>query len=189
MKIGVLALQGNYVMHRKILDNIDVESIYIRYPIELTKVDGLIIPGGESTTFLRLFNEFNLSAGIKDYAKNHPIMATCAGLIILSREANDLPFKPLGLLDVAVQRNAYGRQRESFVDTISLSLNGTTQNFQGVFIRAPKIVDIGSDVNTLAYHKKDPVMVASTNILAATFHPELTDDTEVHNYFVKNFIH
>ncbi len=187
--IGILAIQGDFNKHAQVIHKIGHSPCEVRTLEELSKTDALIIPGGESTTFLRLFNEFNLSEGVKHYAINHPIMGTCAGLIILSRETNDLPYKPLGLLDASVMRNAYGRQRESFVDTISLSLNGNKQSFPGVFIRAPKIIDIGLDVKTLAYHKKDAVMVESKNILAATFHPELTDNTEIHQYFIRNFIH
>jgi 5'-phosphate synthase pdxT subunit len=150
--------------------------------------DGLIIPGGESTTFLRLFNEFGLAADIKRYAKNKPIIGTCAGLIILSSEADHLPYKPLGLIDIVVQRNAYGRQKESFVDKIELNLNGTGRDFQGVFIRAPKIIKTGENVRILARHKGEAVLVANEKILAATFHPELTDNREVHQYFIKKFI-
>jgi len=185
--IGILAIQGDFNRHAQVIKQLGHLPREIRDLDELAGTHALIIPGGESTTFLRLFNQFNLSDGIRQYAKDHSIMGTCAGLIILSKVVNDLPHEPLGLIDVSVARNAYGRQRESFVDSISLSLNGTTYKFPGVFIRAPKIIAIGPMVKILAYHKKDPVMVSSNNILAATFHPELTDSKEIHQYFINNF--
>jgi 5'-phosphate synthase pdxT subunit len=185
--IGILAIQGDFNKHAQVIHKLGHLPREIRNLDELSATDALIIPGGESTTFLRLFKQFNLSQGIRQYAKKHPIMGTCAGLIILSKEANNLPLQPLGLIDVTVARNAYGRQRESFVDTISLSLNGTVKNFPGVFIRAPKIIAIGPTVKILAHHKEDAVMVATKSILAATFHPELTDNIEIHQYFIKNF--
>ena len=185
--IGILAIQGDFNRHALVIQKLGHLPREIRNLDELTGTDALIIPGGESTTFLRLFYQFNLSDGIRHYAEKHSIMGTCAGLIILSKEANNLPFKPLGLIDATVARNAYGRQRESFVDMISLSLNGNVHNFPGVFIRAPKIITVGPTVKILAHHKQDAVMVATKNILAATFHPELTDNIEIHQYFIKNF--
>ena len=187
-KIGILAIQGDFEKHGLLLSKLGVEVSEVRTEEEIQSTDALIIPGGESTTFLKLFQEFNLGDAIKDYAKNRPIMGTCAGLIILAKEANPLPYKPLGLIDIVVSRNAYGRQRESFVDDINLSLNGKEQKFPGVFIRAPKISKIGNTVNVLARHKNDIVLASTKNILVATFHPELTDNTKIHDFFIKNFI-
>ena len=186
--IGILAIQGDFDRHARIVKSIGHLPVEVRTLNELSRTDALIIPGGESTTFLRLFNEFDLTDGIKIYARKHPIMGTCAGLIILSREADHLPFNPLGLLDITVKRNAYGRQRESFIDDIEIFLNGTTKKTPGVFIRAPKISHIGNDVKVLARYKDSAVLVSSKKILAATFHPELTDNYDIHNYFVKYFI-
>ena len=115
-------------------------------------------------------------------------MGTCAGLIILSRDAGELPYNPLGLIDIGVERNAYGRQRESFIEDITYSLNGHPGVFPGVFIRAPKIARIGKGVKVLARHKDVAILVTEGNILAATFHPELTENTDIHRYFVENFI-
>jgi 5'-phosphate synthase pdxT subunit len=187
-KIGVLAIQGDFEKHGLILRELDVETVEVRSKDQLQATDGLIIPGGESTTFLRLFKEFNLDISIKEYAENKPIMGTCAGLIILSKKSDSLPYKPLGLIDIEVERNAYGRQRESFIDDIELYMNGSTTRFPGVFIRAPKISKVGKNVQILARHNEDVVMAAENNILVASFHPELTENSKIHNYFVKNFI-
>jgi len=186
--IGILAIQGDFERHTRIITALGHLPAEVRTLNELYQTDALIIPGGESTTFLRLFNEFDLTDGIKTYARNHPIMGTCAGLIILSREADHLPFKPLGLLDITVKRNAYGRQRESFIDDIELFLNGTIKKTPGVFIRAPKISHIGNDIKVHARYKDNVVLVSSKNIMAATFHPELTNNHEIHSYFIEYFI-
>jgi 5'-phosphate synthase pdxT subunit len=187
--IGVLAIQGDFNKHAKVIKNLAHQAQEIRRLQDLKNTDGLIIPGGESTTFFTLFNEFDFIHGLKDYARNFPIMGTCAGLIILSQKVINYPFEPLGLIDITVERNAYGRQRESFIDDIQLSLNGKKSEFPGVFIRAPKIQKVGDSVRVLARHKEDAVLVSSTNILAATFHPELTKNYEIHQYFVNNFIY
>jgi 5'-phosphate synthase pdxT subunit len=187
-KIGVLAIQGDFYKHCLAIETLKHKAIEVRKTEDLSTIDALIIPGGESTTFVRLFAEFNLSDDIVDFATKHPIMGTCAGLIVLSKKVDHLPFKPLGLIDITVKRNAYGRQKESFVDDITLCLNGKEKAFPGVFIRAPKIDQIGSRVKVLAKHKSDIVMVESSNILVATFHPELTENSEIHRYFIDNFI-
>jgi 5'-phosphate synthase pdxT subunit len=188
-KIGILAIQGDFEKHSHAIYRLGLEVIEVRTKEELERTDALIIPGGESTTFLKLFQEFNLENSIREYVKNKPIMGTCAGLIILSKEAHPLPYKPLGLIDIIVERNAYGRQRESFIENIDLYLNGEPCKFLGVFIRAPKICHIGKDVKILARHNQDAVLVCSGNILVATFHPELTENTNIHKYFIDNFIH
>jgi 5'-phosphate synthase pdxT subunit len=115
-------------------------------------------------------------------------MGTCAGLIVLARQVDNLPSSPLGLIDISVDRNAYGRQRESFIDSVSISLNGTTRDFGGIFIRAPRITETGPAVAILGRHKKDAVLVRENNILACTFHPELTTDPAIHDYFLNTFI-
>jgi 5'-phosphate synthase pdxT subunit len=186
--IGILALQGDFDRHASTIRRLGYQAAEVRTKEELFQTNALIIPGGESTTFLNLFNEFQLNDSIIKYAKNKPIMGTCAGLIILSKDAGSLPYKPLGLIDIIVKRNAYGRQRESFVENIDILLNGKPGKFPGVFIRAPKIQQIGEGVNILARHQDDIVLVSSGNILVATFHPELTENTDIHNYFIKYFI-
>jgi len=187
--LGILAIQGDFEKHAHTILKLGHKSVEVRTREELNQTDALIIPGGESTTFIKLFHEFKFEDSIKNYAKKKPIMGTCAGLIILSKEAKTLPSKPLGLIDITVDRNAYGRQRESFIENINLSLNGKTTEFPGVFIRAPKIRKIGEGVKILATHRDDIVLVSSNNILAATFHPELTDNPRIHQFFIENFIH
>ncbi|MFN2128748.1 MAG: pyridoxal 5'-phosphate synthase glutaminase subunit PdxT [Anaerolineales bacterium] len=186
-RIGILAIQGDFSKHAQAVSASGHRAVEVRNRVQLEDTDGLIIPGGESTTFLRLFNEFGLAADIKNYARTKPILGTCAGLIILSMEADELPFRPLGLIDITVKRNAYGRQKDSFIDNIDLNLNGASRVFQGVFIRAPRIVKTGNDVRTLALHNGEAVLVANKKIMAATFHPELTDNLEIHKYFISKF--
>ncbi len=186
--IGVLAIQGDFIKHCLAVEALGYQAFEIRKGKDLSNIDALIIPGGESTTFVRLFAEFGLADDIIKFAQDHPIMGTCAGLIVLSKKADDLPYNPLGLIDITVKRNAYGRQRDSFIDNVSICLNGKTNTFPGIFIRAPKIGQIGSKVKVLAKHNNDAVMVEEGNILAATFHPELTENLEIHRYFIKNFI-
>lgn len=186
--IGILAIQGDFEKHANVVISLGHRAIEVRTLDELALTDALIIPGGESTTFVRIFNHFNMAESLVRYAKTHPVMGTCAGLIILSREADNLPFKTLNLIDITTKRNAYGRQKESFIDTIDLTLNGKVDQIEGVFIRAPKIDQVGENIEILARHKSDIVMVRSENILAATFHPELTNDKRIHKYFIDNFI-
>lgn len=186
--IGILAIQGDFDKHASAIRKLDYQALEVRTKEQLDQTCALIIPGGESTTFLNLFNEFEFDNYLIKYANNKPIMGTCAGLIILSRDAGSLPYSPLGLIDIGIERNAYGRQRESFIENINLSLNGQMGKFPGVFIRAPKIVRIGEGVSVLARHKNDAVLVSSGNIFAATFHPELTENTDIHRYFIDNFI-
>ena len=164
------------------------EVLEVRTAEQLFQTDALIIPGGESTTLVKFFKEFALDKAIRQYAINHPLMGTCAGLIVLAKSVDNLPDTFLGLIDIEVKRNAYGRQRESFVDQIQINLNGNPSIFTGVFIRAPKIGQYGKQIQILGRHHDEIVMVASENILVCTFHPELTDDTRIHNYFIKVFL-
>ena len=187
-KIGILAIQGDFEKHKSMVSGLGYVAEEVRTQKELDSTNALIIPGGESTTFLNLFTEFGLQEPIKQYAKNRPIMGTCAGLIVLSSEVEGLSFTPLGLIDIVAQRNAYGRQKESFIDNISIQLNGNESEFMGVFIRAPKIHKFGSSVQALGTHEEDVVLAASKNILICTFHPELTEDTRIHNFFLNNFL-
>lgn len=185
MKIGVLALQGDFAKHQEMLHRLGVEAPEIRLPAELKDLDGLVLPGGESTTFSKLMKETGIWDALRFFANSHPIFGTCAGLIVLANELVNQRVETLRLLDVVVQRNAYGRQRESFVGPVDLALNGDKSTFSGVFIRAPKIVGVGGKVEVLGRHGDEPVLVRHANILAATFHPELTDDTRIHAYFAR----
>lgn len=168
--------------------NLGQEVVEVRTAEQLLQTDALIIPGGESTTLIKFFKEFGLDKTIRHYATHHPVMGTCAGLIVLAKSVDSTGDYSLGLIDLEVKRNAYGRQRESFVDQIQINLNGSTSTFTGVFIRAPKIGRLGKNIQILGRHHDDIVMAASDNILVCTFHPELTDDTRIHNYFLKVFL-
>ncbi len=184
MKIGVLALQGDFAMHAKALARCGVEAVEIRKPAELAEVDGLIMPGGESTTLLKLMDEWGFVPALeKFHAEGRPIFGTCAGLILLARDVENPRQPSLGLIDVAVERNAYGRQRESFEARGRAALDGRTTPVEMVFIRAPRIRRVGPGVETLAAYRDEPVMARQGSILVATFHPELTDDPTVHEYF------
>lgn len=164
------------------------EAVEVRVPSQLDTTDGLIIPGGESTTILKQFTEFNFREQLQEYRKNKPIMGTCAGLIVLANKVDRIPEPALGFIDITVQRNAYGRQRESFIGEVTLTLNSHDENYEAVFIRAPKIETAGPDVVSLARHNGDIIMARNRNILVCTFHPELTDDVRIHEYFISHFI-
>ncbi len=186
-RIGVLALQGDFARHAEMVIKTGREAIEVRTGDQLKRTDALIIPGGESSTFLKMINRFNLFENIRDYANHKPVMGTCAGLIISATQADGLESTPLGLIDISVMRNAYGRQKESFIDDIIINLNGKEQNFTGVFIRAPKIESYGSDVQPLGFHNDDVVMAGNDRILVCTFHPELADNPAIHEYFFTQY--
>ena len=184
MKIGVLALQGDFALHGKALDRVGVESAEVRTPEELDAVDGLIVPGGESTTLLKLMDAGRFVPALeKFHADGRPIFGTCAGLIVLAREVLNPKQFSLGLIDVTVERNAYGRQKESFEAEGETTLEGQPRSLNMVFIRAPRIRRLGPRVVSLASHRGDCVMAREGTVLVATFHPELTDDPTVHRYF------
>ena len=174
MKIGVLAVQGNFREHAAMLRRLGADPVEVRKPEQLGGLDGLVIPGGESTTFMRLMRLYGLEDAIRRFEP--PIFGTCAGLIVLDREH-------LGLLDVTVARNAYGRQVASF--EADLELAGEADPLQGVFIRAPRVEAVGDDVEVLARLDGEPVLLRQGRFLVATFHPELTDDTRVHETFLE----
>jgi 5'-phosphate synthase pdxT subunit len=185
--IGIFALQGDFEKHKIAVEKTGHKALLVKTAETLQRCTKLIVPGGESTTFLKLVDKLDMRKPLLDFADEHKVMGTCAGLIILAKKVLDFELQPLGLIDITVERNAYGRQIDSFVDTVSLKLNGKSYAFEGVFIRAPKIKTLGSDVIKLAEHNGEIVMAAEGNILVAAFHPELTDDTTVHNYFINDF--
>ena len=186
MKIGVLALQGDFARHAAALARQSVEAVEIRKPEQLEGVDGLIIPGGESTTLLKLMDTWGFVPALeKFHAGGKPIFGTCAGLILTAREVTNPAQFSLGFIDVGVERNAYGRQRESFATPGIATLDGPTVPLEMVFIRAPRIRRVGESVQTLASHGGEAVMARQGTVLVATFHPELTDDPTVHAYFVR----
>jgi 5'-phosphate synthase pdxT subunit len=171
-RVGVLAVQGNFREHLAMLRRLGVDAIEVRKPEQLEDLDGLVVPGGESTTFMRLMRLYGLDEAIRAF--DRPILGTCAGMIVLDRDH-------LGLVDVEVDRNAYGRQVASF--EADLTLADDSSPLRGVFIRAPR-VRVTGDVEVLAEHEGEPVLVRDGRILVASFHPELTEDTRVHELFV-----
>jgi 5'-phosphate synthase pdxT subunit len=184
MKIGVLALQGDFGLHRKALDRIGVESIEVRMPRQLEDVAGLIMPGGESTTLLKLMEAWDFVPALeKFHAAGRPIFGTCAGMILLAREVQNPTQFSLGFIDLTVERNAYGRQKESFEAIGSGDLGGGRRPVKMVFIRAPRIRRLGPAVTPLAEHQGECVMARQGSVVVAAFHPELTDDPAVHQYF------
>jgi 5'-phosphate synthase pdxT subunit len=186
-KVGVLALQGAFREHREVLDALGVSCSEVRVPEELSAVDALVLPGGESTTMSHLLDTSELRAPLVERLRDGmPAFGTCAGLILLAREVRDgrADQVPLGALDVAVRRNGYGRQRDSFETALSVAgLTGAA--FPGVFIRAPVVERVGDSVEVLAEHGGVPVLVREGQIWASTFHPELSGDLRVHQQFVQ----
>lgn len=179
MKIGVLALQGDFDAHRKRLEELGAEVVLVKKPEQLDEIDGLVVPGGESSTFLKLLGETGFSK-LKEFVRLKPTFGTCAGAILLAKEVENPAQTGLGAIDIGIRRNAYGRQIDS---SIRQGL------FRGspiemVFIRAPKIERLGPQVEVLATEGNDPVVVRQGKTMAATFHPELSDDARVHQEFL-----
>jgi 5'-phosphate synthase pdxT subunit len=172
MRIGVLAVQGNFREHAAVLRRLGADPIEVRKPEQLEGLDGLIIPGGESTAITRLIRIYGLEDAIRRFEA--PVFGTCAGMILLDRNH-------LGLIDLAVERNAYGRQVASFEADLELAGGAP---LRGVFIRAPRVSDSGPDVEVLAELDGEPVLLRQNRFLVASFHPELTDDTRVHELFL-----
>jgi 5'-phosphate synthase pdxT subunit len=172
VKIGVLAVQGDFREHAAMLRRLGAEPIEVRKPEQLDDLDGLVIPGGESTAIMRLIRIYGLEEALRRFAR--PVFGTCAGMILLDRDH-------LGLIDVGTRRNAYGRQVASFEADLELAGGGSVR---GVFIRAPRVADVGPEVEVLAELDGEPVLVRDGRFLVASFHPELTDDTRVHELFL-----
>ena len=195
MKIGVLALQGDFDAHRKRLEELGAEVVLVKKPEQLDEIDGLVIPGGESSTFLKLLGEAGFEK-LKQFVYAKPTFGTCAGAILLASEVENPKQAGLGAIDIAIRRNAYGRQLESSIREGKFlageqgsdgKQTGTPHGWakiEMVFIRAPKIERIGSGVEVIATEGSDPVAVRQGRVMAATFHPELSDDTRVHNAFL-----
>jgi pyridoxal 5'-phosphate synthase pdxT subunit len=172
--IGVLAVQGNFREHAATLRRLGANVVEVRLPGELEGLDGLVVPGGESTTFMRLMRLYGLDEALRSFAG--PVFGTCAGMIVLDRNH-------LGLVDLEVERNAYGRQVASF--EADLELSGEDEPLRGVFIRAPRVREAGSEVEVIAERAGEPVLLRQGRFLVASFHPELTDDTRVHERFLE----
>ncbi len=180
MKIGVLAIQGDFEAHRRRLEELGAEVVLVRQPEELDQVDGLVIPGGESTTFLKFLGRNGFLEKLRDFVKAKPAFGTCAGAILLAKEVLNPEQEGLGAIDIAIRRNAYGRQIDSFIDEIDSKIG----RIETVFIRAPRIERVGRDVEVLASEKNDPILVRQGKVMAATFHPELSSDRRVHQEFL-----
>ena len=185
MKIGILALQGDFNKHGLILEQLDLEPTLIRYPSDLNHVSGLIIPGGESTTMTKLMDRAGFYESITSFANTNPVLGTCAGLIMMSYQAKDRRIKTLGLLDVDVERNASGRQIHSLCKLLNVNINGESQPIDATFIRAPKIIRYGPDINVLATFNESPCAVQSGLHLGLSFHPELNGITIFHEFAFK----
>ena len=183
-RVGVLALQGDFAAHAHALRCLGARVAEIRRPVQLRDIDGLVIPGGESTAFLVLMGDEFAPALREFHARGRPIYGTCAGLILLAREVLGPRQASLGLIDVTVERNAYGRQRESFETDLDGDLEGGSARLHAVFIRAPRIRRVGPTVRVLASLGQEPVLVRSGPVVVSTFHPELTKDLAVHRYFL-----
>jgi len=182
MKIGVLALQGSVKEHVDMLKKCRVEPVLIKLPRDLKEINGLIIPGGESTTIGKLMKKYGFDKSIKRrYKEGMPIYGTCAGAILLAKEIIDSKQLKLGLMDISVRRNDYGRQ----IDSFEADLNIFDKPFRGIFIRAPVINSFHNGCKIIAEFEDKPVMVEQGNLLVSTFHPELTSDLSIHKYFVE----
>ncbi len=185
--LGILSLQGNFAKHQSMARSLGVAARLIKKPEELAACDGLILPGGESTTLTKLMRLYGFYEPLREFVKHFPIMGTCAGMILLASQVDDERVEPLGVIDITVSRNAYGRQIDSFITPVNAACFGNGTPFRSIFIRAPRIRTVGADVNVLMEHKGEPVMVRNNNVLALAFHPELTDDARIHRYFLETF--
>lgn len=180
--IGVLAFQGDFDAHRQTLNRVGVRSALVRKPEELDGIDGLIIPGGESSTFLKFLEREGFLKKLRDFVSHKPAFGTCAGAILLAKDVVNPSQPSLGALDIAIQRNAYGRQIDSSIITAPTRLGGDP--LEMVFIRAPRIERVGAGVQVLAERESYPVLVQEGRLLAATFHPELSNDLRIHRLFL-----
>ena len=183
-KIGILALQGNFNQHKKKFDLLGIDNIFIRYSSDIEKCDAIVIPGGESTAMSKLIDRNNLRHVLKEYSKTNSLFGTCAGMILLSSNNDSKNLQPLRIMDFTVNRNAYGRQIESFSDDLQLNFSDDT-DFHAVFIRSPKVLKIGKNIKILASYKKQPVMITDGRHYVTTFHPEIGSDIRIHNYFME----
>ena len=182
-RVGVLAIQGDYDAHARALADVGAGPCEVRKPEQLEGLDGLILPGGESTTMLKFLETHDFFENLGKFCAKRPVFGTCAGTILLAREVRSPAQRSLGVLDVVVERNAYGRQIDSAILNAPSELPGG--ELEMVFIRAPRIVSVGSGVQTLASRAGSPVLIRQGIVMAATFHPELSTDRRIHRLFVE----
>ena len=183
-RVGLLALQGDFDRHREALVRAGAEAVRVSLPEHLAGLDALIVPGGESSTMLRLLDATGLRAGVERFVRTRPVLGTCAGLILLAKSADRLPAPTLGAIDIGAARNAWGRQVHSFRDAVDVAPLGGS--FDGVFIRAPRITRVGRGVEVIATYHGEPVGVRQGRAAALAFHPELTDDARLHAWFLRD---
>jgi 5'-phosphate synthase pdxT subunit len=185
--VGVLALQGAYQKHVESLSRLGVESRLIRKSAELDRCDGLIIPGGESTTMSLLINESGMYDPLRNFAQSRPVMGVCAGMIMMAESVDDDRVKPLKILPFRALRNHYGRQVHSFTADIQLNFDDSGKPLRAHFIRAPGITEPGEGIEVLARYNDEIIMIGKDRHLALSFHPELTEDTRIHQYWLQKF--
>jgi 5'-phosphate synthase pdxT subunit len=185
--VGVLALQGAYQKHVESLSKLEVESRLIRKAAELDDCSALIIPGGESTTISLLMQEYDMYEPIKKFAETHPVMGVCAGMIMMANQVDDDRVKPLGIMPFKALRNHFGRQVHSFTTEINLEFDDNGASFSAHFIRAPGTENLSPEIQVLATYDNEAVMIGAGKHVALSFHPELTADTRVHDYWLGNF--
>ena len=188
--IGVLGIQGAFLKHQIAISRLGLSSILVRNRIDLKKIDSIIIPGGESTTIITILKKHNMWESLKDFSKSHPVFGTCAGIILMAKKINEFEQfgtdNSLALMDIEVSRNSYGRQIESFSTQLSVSQTVATKDIPAIFIRAPQVMNVGSEkVEVLATFEGTPVLLRQNNYLGCTFHPELTCSLAIHDYFCK----
>ena len=182
-RIGVLGLQGAFQKHLEMFAKIEVPAERVIYPEQIAQVDGLVIPGGESTTMSKILDEMQLRTAIREFSG--PIFGTCAGAILLSEDGGDPRVQSLARISIGMKRNGYGRQVDSFREPVLLTFD--QEPFPGIFIRAPRIGYLGNKVNQLGRFQDEVVLISNQNTLLATFHPELSDDSRIHQYFIRQF--
>ena len=185
-RVGILALQGAVEKHAQHLERVGASPRSVLLPGDLEDLDGIVLPGGESTTISRLLRTSGPFDPLREFMVSRPVLATCAGMILLAREVDNLPYETFGLLDISVDRNAWGRQIFSFHEYIPWM--DDLKPLKAVFIRAPRVMRMGSGVETLSVYKDEPVALMQGRLVALAFHPELTEDSRVHHWWVKNLL-
>jgi len=188
LTVGVLALQGDYEKHLHRLISLKANTCEVRVKEDLDGLDGLIIPGGESTTMNLLIDRFGLRDKLVEFCRKKGVWGTCAGMILLAREVDGARIRPLEIIDIRVRRNAYGRQLHSFHTYIKAALNGAPAALQASFIRAPMVLHYGPEVKVIAKYEETPVLLFQRNCLVSSFHTELDDDLTLTQYFLNNFV-
>ena len=182
MKVGILALQGNYIQHKRIIEKLGIENTLVRYVSDLDKCDSLIIPGGESTAISKQIDNNLFRSKLCDFATTNPILGTCAGMIMLSTTKPTDNMIPLNIMDFKIDRNAWGKQIHSFSAPIQLNFD-KDRSFHAVFIRAPKINRIGKSVKVISLYNDEPVLLTNGIHIVSSFHPEIGNDYRIHEYF------